>query len=143
MWTEKKLRELQQDGKIKSFSVSSQPVKVRKKRSKEKEHIDSELSAIALLYKTNLSREHRFCPERKWRFDWSFNEQKVAVEYEGLMSKKSRHTTISGFTGDTEKYNRAQELGWVVLRFTALNYADVTKIVINNLKNKHAVQSKT
>jgi len=45
---------------------------------------------------------------------------KVAVEYEGIYGK-SRHTTMSGYTGDCEKYNEAQILGWRVLRFTAKN----------------------
>lgn len=138
MWTEKKLKELQQQGKIQGYqtSASEGQVKIRKKRSKEKEFIDSELSSISLFYKIELSKEHKFCEDRKWRFDWSFNDLRIAVEYEGLMSKKSRHTTAKGFTGDTEKYNKAQELGWIVLRLTALNYKDVTKIVINNLNNK-------
>ena len=38
------------------------------------------------------------------------------------MSKKSRHVTAKGFTGDTEKYNAAQSLDWKVLRYTVLNY---------------------
>jgi hypothetical protein len=50
---------------------------------------------------------------------------KIAVEYEGLMSRKSRHTTIKGYNADTDKYNRAQILGWRVVRVTALNYQTV------------------
>jgi len=41
------------------------------------------------------------------------------------MSEKSRHTSISGYTKDTEKYNLAGSCGWQVRRFTALNYKDL------------------
>lgn len=66
--------------------------------------------------------EHVFHPTRKWRFDIAFPERKIAIEYEGINSKKSRHTTLLGYTGDTEKYNEAHKLGWRVFRYTALNY---------------------
>lgn len=66
--------------------------------------------------------EHKFHPDRKWRFDFALPDQKIGIEYEGINSKKSRHTTLTGFTGDTEKYNAAQALGWKVIRFTAKNY---------------------
>lgn len=62
---------------------------------------------------------------KDWRFDWAFPNAKIAIEYEGLMSKKSGHTTIIGYTSDCEKYNAAQILGWKVFRYTALNYKDL------------------
>jgi hypothetical protein len=41
----------------------------------------------------------------------------IAIEVEGLVKKgKSRHTTISGYIGDTEKYNEAIRHGWRVIR---------------------------
>ena len=58
-------------------------------------------------------------PFRLWRFDFAWPDVKVAIEYEGLMSAKSRHTTVSGFSDDCEKYNAAAQLGWAVYRFTA------------------------
>lgn len=85
--------------------------------------------------------EHKFHPERKWRFDIAFPEQKLAIEYEGINSKKSRHTTLTGFTGDREKYNAAQILGWQVLGYTVLNYEDMISDVqkfmdlVNNSRN--------
>ena len=70
-------------------------------------------------YGPGLVREHKFHQVRRWRFDWAYPDHKIAIEYEGLMSRKSRHTTISGFTADCEKYNSAAQLGWRVYRFTA------------------------
>lgn len=74
--------------------------------------------------------EHRFC-ERRYRFDFAIlkdpqgNEVKIACEYEGIVSAKARHTTITGYTNDTSKYNLAVLHGWKVLRYTALNYKNV------------------
>ena len=61
---------------------------------------------------------------RLWRFDWAWPDLKVAIEYEGLMSAKSRHITITGFSKDCEKYNAAALLGWQEYRFTAPMLAD-------------------
>jgi len=66
--------------------------------------------------------EHKFSESRKFRFDIAILDLKVGIEYEGLMSAKSRHTTMTGFTNDTSKYNLAQLEGWRVLRYTAINY---------------------
>lgn len=67
--------------------------------------------------------EYRFAPPRRWRFDLAHVELMLAIEVEGIFmgwdnTKKSRHTTASGFTADCEKYNQAAMLGWRVLRFT-------------------------
>lgn len=75
--------------------------------------------------------EHRFHPTREWRFDWVIPTHKIAIEYEGIISAKSRHTTIKGFSGDCEKYNEAVKLGWRVLRYTAVNYKNLDR----DLKN--------
>lgn len=74
-----------------------------------------------------LKVEYRFHPSRKWRFDFAVPELKLAFEYEGIISDKSRHTGIKGYTEDTNKYNEATLLGWKVYRFTALNYKDIVK----------------
>ena len=56
---------------------------------------------------TALVREHRFHQERKWRFDFSIPDMRLAIEIEG----RGRHQTIAGFRGDCEKYNTALEYG--------------------------------
>ncbi len=60
--------------------------------------------------------EHRFAPPRRWRFDWAFVSQRVALEVEGGVFRKSRHTSGTGFRNDLEKYNEATAQGWRVLR---------------------------
>ena len=62
--------------------------------------------------------EHRFCPPRRWRFDWAFVVWKLAVEVEGGSWTGGRHTRGAGFERDIEKYAEALCLGWRVLRVT-------------------------
>lgn len=76
-----------------------------------------------------VKNECRFHPTRRWRFDMSIPSKLIGIEYDGVMSAKSRHTTLSGFTEDTEKINAAQALGWKVLRFTCKNYKSVLREV--------------
>lgn len=65
---------------------------------------------------TGWTREFRFHPMRKWRFDFAFPEQKVAVEIDGGTWSNGRHNRGSGAKTDAEKYNAAQLQGWLVLR---------------------------
>ena len=107
-----------------------------KKRSKEKEWIQYTISSFAQTHGIKLVDEYKFFEFRKWKADWAFPDLKILFEYEGLISEKSRHTTISGFSNDTEKYNKASELGFKVYRYTALTYkrleADLMSIINQN-----------
>ena len=64
------------------------------------------------------SAEYRFAPPRKWRFDFAWPEQKVALEIEGGVWVQGRHTRGSGYVKDMEKYNAAATAGWRVLKCT-------------------------
>ena len=81
-----------------------------------------EMKLILQLMKIDFVAEHKFHEERKWRFDIAIPSLKIAIEYEGIMSRKSRHTTVTGYTKDCEKYNAATIAGWRVLRYNAINY---------------------
>lgn len=61
-------------------------------------------------------REHRFHAVRRWRFDYAWPEQRVALEVEGGVWTGGRHTRGAGFLGDVEKYNAAVLAGWRVVR---------------------------
>jgi len=60
--------------------------------------------------------ELQFEPLRRWRFDYSWPEAKIALEVEGGIWSGGRHTRGAGFVGDMAKYNHAARLGWRVLR---------------------------
>lgn len=63
--------------------------------------------------------EHKFHPERRWRFDFAWPDQMLAVEVEGGTWAGGRHTSGAGFEKDCEKYAEALILGWRVLRVTS------------------------
>ena len=73
-------------------------------------------------------REYRFEPSRRWRFDFAFVPQKVAVEIEGGTWSNGRHTRGSGYEKDLEKYNFAARSGWTVLRYSTAMVEDGTAI---------------
>lgn len=81
-----------------------------------------EMKLILQLLKIDFVAEYKFHETRKWRFDIAIPSMKVAIEYEGIMSRKSRHTTVTGYTKDCEKYNAATIAGWRILRYNAINY---------------------
>ncbi len=57
---------------------------------------------------------------RRWRFDFAWPDQMVALEVEGIAGRgKSRHLTVKGFSADCEKYDVAAILGWTLIRVTA------------------------
>lgn len=60
-------------------------------------------------------REHRFLPDRKFRFDLAWPEEKLAVEIHGGRWIYGRHQRPLGFQRDVEKHNLALLSGWRVL----------------------------
>jgi len=85
-----------------------------------------ELSGLIFhVLKLTPQTELQFAKPRKFRFDFAFPEMKLAIEYEGMFSEKSGHTSIAGYSDNCQKYNLALKLGWRVLRYTALNYKEV------------------
>lgn len=124
-WTLADIERLKNNG----LTVEEKPAPKGQKRtvkpSKEKTWLKLHLTAWCGKNGLKLIEEHRFHSERRFRADWAIIELNLLIEYEGLFSKKSRHTTASGFTTDTEKYNLCQIEGWRVLRYTALNYRNI------------------
>lgn len=62
--------------------------------------------------------EYRFHPTRRWKFDYCWPHQKIAVEIDGGIWIQGRHTRGAGFLKDHEKMNAAGLLGYRVFRFT-------------------------
>lgn len=67
------------------------------------------------------TREYKFFPSRKWKFDFAYPEIKLAIELEGGIWIQGRHSRGSGMLKDMEKYNTATVNGWRILRYTTNN----------------------
>lgn len=135
-WTENKIKELHEKGKIRSYQVVERQKELKdlagrtvtkhfKKRSKEKDWISQNLLLWCNEHALQLQEEYKFHPERKWRFDWCIPALKVAIEYEGIFSEKSRHTNKMGYVKDAQKYREAVKLGWKIFRYTAIDYKNL------------------
>jgi len=62
--------------------------------------------------------EYRFAPPRKWRLDFAWPERKLALEVEGGIWIRGRHSRGAGMAKDMEKYNTLAIRGWRLLRVT-------------------------
>ena len=87
----------------------------------EKLILEACLAKLCKRYNVDLIKEYKFLKDRKFRADFAVPALKILVEYEGVVSAKSRHTTITGYSTDCDKYNLAQVMGFVVVRFTVLH----------------------
>jgi len=68
-------------------------------------------------------KEYLFHHTRRWRFDYLLCDQpecltSVAIEIEGAIWSRGRHTRGKGFQADLDKYNTATMMGYRVLRFS-------------------------
>ena len=130
------LRKWKADGRIRGFVEPERPrqptessrivAKHFAKKSKEKDWLSWNLLMWANEHCFILHEEFKFDKNgRKWRFDWCIPAIKIAIEYNGIFSEKSRHTTITGYNGDMNKLNAAQAQGYRVVQLTPLNYKGV------------------
>lgn len=71
-------------------------------------------------------REFAFAKPRRWRFDFCWPEQRIALEQEGGVWVRGRHTRGTGYLRDLEKYNEAAVRGYIVIRCTPDQLQDGT-----------------
>lgn len=68
--------------------------------------------------------EFRFHETRRWRFDYAFPAEMIAIEYQGLNWKgkgsgNSGHQSVDGLRRDCEKFTEASLSGWTLILITA------------------------
>lgn len=76
----------------------------------------------------DLEREYRFHPPRRWRFDFAHLTTQTAIEIEGGVWARGRHTRGAGFVKDCEKYNQAAADGWTVFRLAGHLITDTAQL---------------
>lgn len=75
-------------------------------------HIDGFLGLCAAKGLPMPVREFHFHPTRKWRWDWAWPDHKLALEEDGGIYTRGKHSRGSGIAKDHEKRNAATALGW-------------------------------
>ena len=92
----------------------------KNKTPKKPLKIDLFAKLVCLEFGIDLVTEHKFHPDRNWRFDYAIPEHKIAIEQEGgiWMKGKGAHSRPSGILRDMEKYTQANILGWIIIRRT-------------------------
>jgi very-short-patch-repair endonuclease len=88
------------------------------KQAKRKRLEDLFAAQLHALKRLAPQREYRFHPTRKWRFDFAWPQQMVAVEVDGGEWMRGHHWRPKGVASDREKDIAADRLGWTVLHFT-------------------------
>lgn len=107
--------------------------------SHQRKSIDWKRSKLEVLAANAIEREgipnhyeieHKFHKTRRWRFDFAWINERVALEVEGGIwkGKAGAHTSGKGYTANCEKYNTAVCEGWKVLRVTASQIKDGSMI---------------
>lgn len=94
---------------------SERLVKANMKTSKLEEEVAKQIAASNL---PEPEREYQFHPTRKFRFDFAWAREKVALEVQGGTWIGGRHTTGAGLSKEYEKSNLAQIANWTVLQVT-------------------------
>ena len=74
--------------------------------------------AVNLPHIPRPERELCLVPNRQWRSDFVWPEQRLVVEVEGGTHSGGRHTRGRGFAGDCRKYAALTLQGWKVIRVT-------------------------
>jgi len=86
-------------------------------------------------------RQYRFSPTRKFRFDFAWPNEMVAVEIDGLgpghAITRNVGVAIAALSNSNERQNHAVELGWLILRYTArqLSSEEKRRKCIDQIKN--------
>ena len=81
-----------------------------------KSHLETALQSSFRAHRVDgWVREYKFHPHRRWRFDFAFLGEKIAVEIQGGTYVRGKHSRGRAQRNDIEKHNAAVVLGWRVL----------------------------
>lgn len=105
------------------------------------ENIEFKLKALGLEYRSKKNNKE-FLPikGRQFSADFYIPSLDLLIEFEGVNSKKSRHTTLLGYTKDCEKYNLMSLAGYKLLRYTIINVhnleADILALINKTVERR-------
>lgn len=105
---------------------ASQPAKRQTTRKPKVDYKAIFLTHLKMAKLPQPACEFRFHETRRWRFDFAFPAQMIAIEYQGLNWKpkkgqdnNSGHQSIDGLRRDCAKFTEASLAGWRLILITA------------------------
>lgn len=129
-FTAHQLKELQQKGLIKGVIEQPTNESKTKKSTKSVKERPAKKKGDSALHKfvqkkltarnIRFTKEYLFAQPRKFRFDFYLPDYNCGIEVEGIMSFKSRHTSVTGYSMDCVKYNLASLKGYKLIRLTVI-----------------------
>ncbi len=89
--------------------------------------------------------EYIFCPGRRWRFDWCFVAEKLAIEQQGGLFVQGRHVRGAALLNEYAKLSQAAILGFRILFVTPQQFAsgEALKLVEQALKESQCPHKST
>ena len=78
--------------------------------------LEADLNRVGI---SGWEREYRFHPPRKWRLDFAWPAELVAIEVDGGTWVQGRHNRGSSIEKEFEKFNTAVCDGWRVIHCTS------------------------
>ena len=111
--TAAQFREMIAAGSVKQAEKPTKTRRIGKVDSPGEATLAQALKALKIAF----IQEYKFCPSRKWRADFHITGTNLLIEVEGGVRSQGRHVRPQGYINDTQKYNEAAKLGFIVLRF--------------------------
>lgn len=113
------LREAKRRNRKRKQTEAEKQVKSAKREARKRKKRARRKKFCGLLQERGLpcpEPEHQFHDTRKWRIDYAWPDEGVALEVEGGAWTRGRHTRGQGFINDCEKYNEVALHGFVLIR---------------------------
>jgi len=107
---------------VATVNASDKPKKPARKRNRAPKATVPYFQALcALLRESGVPEpacEWQFDPQRRWRFDFCWVSNRIALEINGGLFSDGRHTRGAALLKEYEKINAAVLQGWRVLTFS-------------------------
>jgi very-short-patch-repair endonuclease len=111
----------------------------KKKKRRVRKPVDYSARFSRILTENGIGgweREFKFAPDRRFRSDFAWPEERILLEIEGGVFVRGRHVRPAGYERDCLKYSLAASLGYLVLRFTPnhIESGEAIEILLETLK---------
>ncbi len=123
---------------VSKYAIEQQKEHEKKEEKPKKQNFDYVSKITIALKRASLEyeTEYKFIKDRRFRFDIALPKYQIAIEFEGGIFARGRHTRPLGYANDCKKYNLATMHGWKLLRYTPMDAkkANWTDNIVDDVK---------